>query len=62
MDEHATVVAECADDFPKHNRLTKCVLGGVVRRPDRWLTGEGESVVKPAFHLPEQCCHWSVGK
>ena len=61
MNEHTAVVPKRSDEFPEYNRLTKGVFSGVIRRGDRWLTDEGEPVVKPSFDLPEECCHWSVG-
>jgi len=51
VDEHSTLVSECPDDFPKDHRFTKCILGGIVRREDRWLTDEGEPLVDPSFDL-----------
>ncbi len=51
VNEHPAVIAECPDDLPENDRLTKSVLGGVVRRGDRWLTDKGEPVVNPIFDL-----------
>jgi len=53
MHEHAAVVSERSNDFPKNHRLPKRIFSGVIRRGDRWLTDEGEPVVEASFDLPE---------
>ena len=34
VDEHSAIIAECLDDLPENNWLTKRVLRSVVRRRD----------------------------